>query len=256
MTTTSEAFNTPRTDDPRVERTRAAVIEAASDLLVADGPSAITHANVATAANVSRTTVYTHWPTQADLLRDTIESLGKVPIRPDQLTGSLRPDLGLLCEQIVNDLADEQRAPMIVNMMERALHDPTVALVRDEFLGDVVGGARHVGEEFGVAVAVARDEHPELGPFGVGGHRGEDGPSLEVRRLGVAVQREEVIPRPDRIDAERLGAPPCVTEFDVRGGLRMELNADVEGHATSEAGGQPANRRLGAIPGGPVPPRT
>jgi TetR/AcrR family transcriptional regulator of autoinduction and epiphytic fitness len=135
MTTTSEAFSTPRTDDPRVERTRAAVIEAASDLLVADGPSAITHANVAAAANVSRTTVYTHWPTQADLLRDTIESLGKVPIRPDQLTGSLRPDLALLCEHIVNDLADEQRAPMIVNMMERALHDPTVALVRDEFLG-------------------------------------------------------------------------------------------------------------------------
>ena len=135
MTTASETFSTPRTDDPRVERTRAAVIEAASDLLVADGPSAITHANVAAAANVSRTTVYTHWPTQADLLRDTIESLGKVPIRPDQLTGSLRPDLALLCEHIVNDLVDEQRAPMIVNMMERALHDPTVALVRDEFLG-------------------------------------------------------------------------------------------------------------------------
>lgn len=135
MTNTSESLNAPRSDDPRVERTRAAVIEAASDLLVADGPSAITHANVAAAANVSRTTVYTHWPTQADLLRDTIESLGKVPIRPDQLTGSLRPDLGLLCGQIVEDLADEQRAPMIVNMMERAQHDPTVALVRDEFLG-------------------------------------------------------------------------------------------------------------------------
>lgn len=124
----------PRADDPRVERTRAAVIEAASDLLVADGPSAITHASVAAAANVSRTTVYNHWPTQADLLRDTIESLGKVPIGLDQLSGSLRPDLELLCGQIVQDLSDEQRAPMIANMMERALHDPTVASVRDEFL--------------------------------------------------------------------------------------------------------------------------
>jgi TetR/AcrR family transcriptional regulator of autoinduction and epiphytic fitness len=125
---------TPRSDDPRVERTRAAVIEAASDLLMADGPSAITHANVAAAANVSRTTVYNHWPTQADLLRDTIESLGKVPLRRDQLTGSLRTDLDLLCGHVVQDLADDQRAPMIVNMMERALHDPTVASVRDEFL--------------------------------------------------------------------------------------------------------------------------
>jgi AcrR family transcriptional regulator len=134
MTAQPESLNTPRADDPRVERTRAAVIDAASDLLVADGPSAITHANVAAAANVSRTTVYNHWPTQADLLRDTIESLGKVPIRRDQLSGSLRPDLGLLCHQIIDDLTDEQRAPMIANMMERALHDPTVASVRNEFL--------------------------------------------------------------------------------------------------------------------------
>ncbi len=133
--TTSDSLHAPRLDDPRVERTRAAVIEAASDLLVADGPSAITHANVAAAANVSRTTVYNHWPTQADLLRDTIESLGKVPISRDQLTGSLRADLDLLCGHVINDLADEQRAPMIVNMMERALHDPTVVAVRDEFLG-------------------------------------------------------------------------------------------------------------------------
>jgi AcrR family transcriptional regulator len=136
-----------------VERTRTAVIEAASDLLVADGPSAITHANVAAAANVSRTTVYNHWPTQADLLRDTIESLGKVPIRHDQLTGSLRPDLSLLCRQIVEDLVDEQRAPMIANMMERALHDPTVASVRNEFLAafaelfhTVIGQAIDAGE--------------------------------------------------------------------------------------------------------------
>ena len=123
----------PRTDDPRVERTRAAVIEAAADLLTTDGPSAVTHANVAAAANVSRTTVYNHWPSQADLLRDTIESLGKVMVGVDHLTGELRADLELLCGQMISDLGDEQRAPMIVNMMERAQHDPTVATVRDEF---------------------------------------------------------------------------------------------------------------------------
>ena len=120
MISTSDSLHAPRTDDPRVERTRAAVIEAASDLLVSDGPSAITHANVAAAANVSRTTVYNHWPTQADLVRDTIESLGKVPVSRDQLTGALRTDLGLLCAHIIDDLADDQRAPMIANMMMMA----------------------------------------------------------------------------------------------------------------------------------------
>ena len=141
---TSDALTSPRTDDPRVERTRAAVIEAASDLLVADGPSAITHVNVAAAANVSRTTVYTHWPTQADLLRDTIESLGKVPMRLDELTGVLRDHLDLLCTHLVSDLTDEQRAPMIINMMERSLHDPTVLEVRNEFFHALADVFRHV----------------------------------------------------------------------------------------------------------------
>ncbi len=61
---------------------------------MADGPSAITHANVATAANVSRTTVYNHWPTREDLLRATIDSIGTVTPALDDLTGSLRTTSG------------------------------------------------------------------------------------------------------------------------------------------------------------------
>ncbi len=137
---------TPRADDPRVERTRAAVIDAAVELLTTDGPSSVTHANVAAAANMSRTTVYNHWPTQADLLRDTIESLGKVPVRTDQLAGDLRTDLDLLCAQLVADLVDDQRAPMIINMMARAMHDATVITVRDEFFSAFTETFRHVIE--------------------------------------------------------------------------------------------------------------
>ncbi len=134
MTTPSDVSSPPRADDPRVERTRAAVIEAASDLLVADGPAAITHANVATAANVSRTTVYTHWPTREDLLRAAIDSVGRVAPNLDDLVGPIRTDLEILCGHLIEDLIDDQRAPMIANMMERALHDPTVVTVRDEFV--------------------------------------------------------------------------------------------------------------------------
>ena len=134
MTTTSDAPSTPRPDDPRVGRTRAAVIEAASELLVADGPGAITHANVAAAANVSRTTVYNHWPTREDLLRTALESVGRVTPDERDLTGPLRTDLDTLCEHLIADLIDGQRAPMIANMMERALHDATVVTVRNEFV--------------------------------------------------------------------------------------------------------------------------
>ncbi len=113
-----------RPGDPRVERTRALVIAAAAELLMDDGPGAITHANVASAANVSRTTVYNHWPTREDLLRATIDSIGKATPDVDDLTGSLRVDLEILCQQLVSDLIDEQRAPMIANMMETGASRP------------------------------------------------------------------------------------------------------------------------------------
>lgn len=134
MTTTSDALSAPRNDDPRVERTRAAVIEAASDLLVAEGPDAITHVNVALAANVSRTTVYNHWPTREDLLCAAIDSVGKITPDEHDLVGPLRADLDTLCEHLIVDLIDAQRAPMIANMMERALHDDTVVAVRNRFI--------------------------------------------------------------------------------------------------------------------------
>jgi AcrR family transcriptional regulator len=62
---------TPRVD-PRVERTRHAVLDAASVLLRTEGPGAVTHARVAEAAGVGRATVYRHWPEQGDLLHEAI----------------------------------------------------------------------------------------------------------------------------------------------------------------------------------------
>lgn len=119
--------------DPRVERTRAAVIEAAAELLNADGPSALTHASVAAAAQISRTTVYNHWPTRQDLLRATIDSIATVVPAADALTGSLREDLSILCQPMIDNLTDDQRAPMVASMIERAMHDDAVAEIRDEY---------------------------------------------------------------------------------------------------------------------------
>ncbi|HYN34759.1 MAG TPA: TetR/AcrR family transcriptional regulator [Ilumatobacteraceae bacterium] len=128
-----------RPDDPRVERTRALVIAAAAELLMQDGPGAITHTNVASAASVSRTTVYNHWPTREDLLRATIDSIDQSAPDIDDLTGTLRIDLGILCQRLVTDLIDDQRAPLIANMMERALHDEVVESVRNQFFAEYRG---------------------------------------------------------------------------------------------------------------------
>lgn len=117
--------------DPRERRSRAAVVAAAAALLLAEGPDAITHARVAAAASVSRTTVYKHYPERSDLLRATLAATGKVAPDPSTFSGDFRRDLQMLLGQLARDLADPARAPLIATMLERAQHDATVAAVRD-----------------------------------------------------------------------------------------------------------------------------
>ncbi len=122
------------TDDPRIERTRAAVMKAAAELLMDGGTDKVTHARVASGAKVSRTTVYKHWPTRADLLRSTIEELGRSFPNRSELTGDVHHDLGLLLSNLVDDLRDEAHCQLIVMMMERSQYDDTVAAVRDDMV--------------------------------------------------------------------------------------------------------------------------
>lgn len=66
---------------PQVERTRTLMLEAATRLLDAEGPDAVTHLRIAEEAGVSRATVYRHWADRADLLVDLLAT-GVAPIMP------------------------------------------------------------------------------------------------------------------------------------------------------------------------------
>jgi AcrR family transcriptional regulator len=120
--------------DPRVERSRSSVVNAAAQLLLADGPDAITHARVAAAAGVSRTTVYKHFPERSDLLFVTAAAIGKSIPDPDDIIGDLRADLRTFLNHLASDLRDPVHTRVIAMMMERGLHDDAVALVRDTFM--------------------------------------------------------------------------------------------------------------------------
>ena len=119
--------------DPRVERTCAAIIEAAGALLRADGPDAVTHANVAGSANVSRTTAYKHYPTRAALLRAAIESIDKHDFDDLKFSDDLATDVRNIFSGFVADLGDAEQS----KLMARALHDPALAQVRDEFMAEL-----------------------------------------------------------------------------------------------------------------------
>ena len=62
----------PTADDPRVQRTRSRVLGVARELLPEVGPSGLTYAALAERADVTRQTLYRHWPTRAALLFDLI----------------------------------------------------------------------------------------------------------------------------------------------------------------------------------------
>jgi AcrR family transcriptional regulator len=77
--------------DARIVRTRRDVLGVALDVLLDEGRDALTQPHVASVAGYSRATVYKHWPTRTDMLRDTFAQLGE--IQHHTPTGDLRADL-------------------------------------------------------------------------------------------------------------------------------------------------------------------
>lgn len=77
--------------DPRIIRTRNDILATTLKVLIDEGWDAVTHAHVAAVAGYSKATVYKHWPTRPELVRDSFEKLGDMHhLAP---TGDLRHDL-------------------------------------------------------------------------------------------------------------------------------------------------------------------
>lgn len=69
--------------DPRVRRSREAVLAASVALFVAGGPRAVTVDAVSEASGVAKTTIYRHWHDRAHLLADTYRACLPVVAAPD-----------------------------------------------------------------------------------------------------------------------------------------------------------------------------
>ena len=77
-------MNAARDDiDPRVQRSRAAIIRAIGELLTETGVATITAESIAARAQVSKATIYRHWRTLDELLEDALRAI----------TSSARSDL-------------------------------------------------------------------------------------------------------------------------------------------------------------------
>ena len=100
------ASSTAPTPDPRVVRSRAAVLEAGVELLVEGGPNAVTVEAVAQRSGVAKTTIYRQWASRDDLVVDVIAEVARdVPSPPADMPfePALRMLMHASCEQARDD---------------------------------------------------------------------------------------------------------------------------------------------------------
>jgi len=127
--------------DPRVTRTRAAVLGAAIDLLAERGYSGFSVERVVERTGVAKTTLYRHWPTRDDLLAAAIAELdgagldGAGPL-PD--TGSVRQDLLDLQARRVRAARTTQWERCMPALVEAAAHHPELAEMIARLTGQIL----------------------------------------------------------------------------------------------------------------------
>lgn len=120
------------TEDPRVTRTKKDVISSALELLLSEGWSSVTHAEVAKRSGYSRATIYGHWPTQMDLVRDAFRQYEQMPHFTK--TGDLTTDLRGEIESFSNAMIHHHLDRALAMLSEKAQTSEEVAEIRDSFV--------------------------------------------------------------------------------------------------------------------------
>jgi AcrR family transcriptional regulator len=111
---------------PRSEKARKAVLDAAAELLLARGLSAVSMDAVAERAGVSKATIYRWWPTKETLALDALYSEWDARPHPRD-TGSLRGDLLALLRPWARLASSRPYGRVIAALVTEAQTDPVFA---------------------------------------------------------------------------------------------------------------------------------
>jgi AcrR family transcriptional regulator len=117
---------------PRSEKARRAILNAAIELLLAQGLDAVSMDEVADHAGVSKATIYRWWPTKETLALDALYHEWDTfrPSLPD--TGSLRGDLLALIRPWVRRARKRPYARVVAALIEETHTDPEFAKLYHE----------------------------------------------------------------------------------------------------------------------------
>jgi AcrR family transcriptional regulator len=129
--------------DPRIQRSRAAVLAATADLLIETASTDVTIEGIAERSGVAKTTIYRHWRTRSALVFDAFASLlSAVPPRPEP--APVREQLVVLIAGLIRGLTQTRWAPVVPSLLDAADHDPELHGLVQKFLDDRMEPCREV----------------------------------------------------------------------------------------------------------------
>ena len=111
--------------DPRVERSRMVILQAAVEELAAVGFGGVTIESIAARAGVGKSTVYRHWPDKLALIADAFETFHEQMV-PDLGDLSVRDSVALLLGHVAEVVVDSTFSRCIPALIEGAERDPRV----------------------------------------------------------------------------------------------------------------------------------
>ncbi len=131
--TLSQASRTAAELDPRVVRSRAAILRATADLLIELGASGVTIDGVAERSGVAKTTIYRHWKSRSSLVFDAFESLLAPSALPSH-NGPIRQQLEAILVHFVYSLTRSEWARAVSTLIDGADRDPEMRQLLHDFL--------------------------------------------------------------------------------------------------------------------------
>jgi AcrR family transcriptional regulator len=111
--------------DARVQRSRETVLGVTAELLFERGLAGASVDEITRRSGVAKTTIYRHWPTRADLLRDACLSIGTPLDVPE--TGSFEGDVTALIANLVRLLRSAKWTSVLPSVIDAAERDPDIA---------------------------------------------------------------------------------------------------------------------------------
>jgi AcrR family transcriptional regulator len=111
--------------DERVRRSRTAVLGATAQLLFERGFGGATVDEISRRSGVAKTTIYRHWPTRTDLLRDACSTLSTPLETPN--TGNFRADATTLTTRLAHLLRSAKWTAVLPSIIDAAERDPEIA---------------------------------------------------------------------------------------------------------------------------------